>query len=49
MGTLAWYQFGGFSLQPSEFAKPFTTLALAKYLSDINSNIKTIKLNFILF
>ena len=48
-GALAWYQFGGFSLQPSEFAKPFTALALAKYLSDINSNIKTIKTQFYSF
>ena len=48
-GALAWYQFSGFSLQPSEFAKPFTALALAKYLSDINSNIKTIKTQFYSF
>ena len=48
-GALAWYQFGGFSLQPSEFAKPFTALALAKYLSDINSNIKTVKTQFYSF
>ena len=48
-GALAWYQFGGISLQPSEFAKPFTALALAKYLSDINSNIKTIKTQFYSF
>lgn len=48
-GALAWYQFGGFSIQPSEFAKPFTALALAKYLSDINSNIKTIKTQFYSF
>ena len=48
-GALAWYQFGGFSLQPSEFVKPFTALALAKYLSDINSNIKTIKTQFYSF
>ena len=42
-GALAWYQISGFSIQPSEFAKPITALALAKYLSDINSNLKTIK------
>ena len=42
-GALAWYQINGFSIQPSEFAKPITALALAKYLSDINSNIKIIK------
>jgi len=48
-GALAWYQFGGLSLQPSEFAKPVTALALAKYLSDINSNLKTIKTQFYSF
>ena len=48
-GALAWYQINGFSIQPSEFAKPITALALAKYLSDINSNIKTIKTQFYSF
>ena len=48
-GALAWYQFNGFSIQPSEFAKPITALALAKYLSDINSNLKTIKTQFYSF
>ena len=48
-GALAWYQFGGFGFQPSEFAKPITALALAKYLSDINSNIRTIKTQFYSF
>ena len=48
-GALAWYQISGFSIQPSEFAKPITALALAKYLSDINSNLKTIKTQFYSF
>ena len=48
-GALAWYKINGFSIQPSEFAKPITALALAKYLSDINSNIKTIKTQFYSF
>ena len=43
-GATAWYQLGGFSFQPSEFAKPITALALAKYLSDMNSNLKRIKI-----
>ena len=30
----------GFSLQPSEFMKPITALALAKYLSNIHSDLK---------
>ena len=48
-GSIAWYQIFGFGLQPSEFAKPITALALAKYLSDINANIKTIKTQFYSF
>ena len=48
-GALAWYQFNGFSIQPSEFAKPITALALAKYLSDLKSNLKTIKTQFYSF
>lgn len=32
-GARSWYSFGSFSLQPSEFAKFATVLALAKYLS----------------
>jgi rod shape determining protein RodA len=32
-GAKSWFEFGGFSLQPSEFAKFGTALALAVYLS----------------
>ncbi len=39
-GATSWYFFGGFSLQPSEFAKAATALALAKYVSDIQTNLK---------
>jgi len=42
-GATSWYQFGGFSLQPSEFAKFATALALAKYLSDLQTDIKKLK------
>ena len=42
-GATSWYAFGGFSIQPSEFAKAATALALAKYLSDIQINIKSFK------
>ena len=42
-GATSWYNLGFMSLQPSEFAKAATALALAKYLSDIQTNIKTIK------
>ena len=41
-GATSWYKIGPMSLQPSEFAKAATALALAKYLSDIQTNIKTI-------
>ena len=36
----SWYFLGGFSIQPSEFAKAATALALAKYVSDIQTNLK---------
>ena len=39
-GQRCWYSFGGFTLQPSEFAKAATSLALAKYLSDPQINLK---------
>ena len=39
-GSRSWFSVGGFSLQPSEFMKPVTALALAKYLSNIHSDIK---------
>lgn len=39
-GATSWYNLGFFNLQPSEFAKAGTALALAKYLSDIQTDIK---------
>lgn len=39
-GQTNWYSFGGFSLQPSEFAKIGTALVLSKYLSDVQINLK---------
>ncbi len=39
-GSQSWIQIGGFRLQPSEFAKFATALALAKYLSDIQLDLK---------
>ncbi|WP_310992472.1 rod shape-determining protein RodA [Aequorivita marina] len=42
-GTTAWYDFGGFSIQPSEFAKAATALALGKYVSDIQTNMESFK------
>ena len=39
-GQANWYSFGAFGLQPSEFVKAATSLALAKYLSDAQVNLK---------
>ena len=39
-GATSWYDLGFFNLQPSEFAKITASLALAKYLSDIQTDIK---------
>ncbi len=42
-GATSWYAIGGITIQPSEFAKFATALAVAKYLSDLNTNINTFK------
>ena len=42
-GATSWYFLGGFSIQPSEFAKAATALALAKYVSDIQTDLKSFK------
>ena len=39
-GQANWYSFGSFGIQPSEFVKSATALALAKYLSDSQINLK---------
>lgn len=39
-GATSWYVIGGISIQPAEFAKVATALALAKYLGDIQTSIK---------
>jgi len=39
-GALSWYEIGGATLQPSEFVKFATALAVAKYMSDLQTNIK---------
>jgi rod shape determining protein RodA len=41
-GQRCWYGIGSFTLQPSEFAKAATALALAKYLSDTQINLKDV-------
>ncbi|MAO46255.1 MAG: rod shape-determining protein RodA [Crocinitomicaceae bacterium] len=42
-GARSWFSLGGLSLQPSEFAKPTTALALAWYLSRDSSKWKSLK------
>jgi rod shape determining protein RodA len=42
-GSKSWFEIGGFGLQPSEFAKFATNLALAKFLSATDIHIKEIK------
>ncbi|ASV30665.1 rod shape-determining protein RodA [Maribacter cobaltidurans] len=39
-GATSWYDLGFFNLQPSELAKVATALALAKYLSDIQTDLR---------
>ena len=42
-GATSWYGIGGMTFQPSEFAKAATALAVAKYISDMQTNIKVLK------
>ncbi len=42
-GATSWYAFGGMTIQPGEFAKFATALAVAKYISDLQTNILEIK------
>lgn len=45
-GALSWYDLGGMTIQPGEFAKFATTLGLAKYISDLQTDIKDYKHQF---
>ncbi|MES2575090.1 MAG: rod shape-determining protein RodA [Bacteroidota bacterium] len=45
-GQANWYSFGSFGIQPSEFVKSATALALAKYLSDVQVNLKDLNRQF---
>lgn len=42
-GATSWYAIGGMTIQPSEFAKFATALAVAKYISDLQTNIKELR------
>ncbi|MGD0710308.1 MAG: rod shape-determining protein RodA [Bacteroidales bacterium] len=46
-GHKSWFLIGGFKLQPSEFAKFATALAISKYLSTLNIKIQDIRTKFI--
>lgn len=47
-GARSWFEIGNFRLQPAEFAKFATSLALAKFLSSFNLNIKKLKNIFLI-
>jgi len=42
-GSRSWFQMGSFAIQPSEFAKFATALAIAKYLSTTHVDMKKLK------
>ncbi|WP_422107479.1 rod shape-determining protein RodA [Winogradskyella sp.] len=42
-GARSWYGIGSMTIQPSEFAKFATALAVAKYISDLQTNMQTLK------
>jgi len=42
-GARSWYGIGSMTIQPSEFAKFATALAVAKYISDLQTNMTTLK------
>ena len=48
-GSKSWIQLGGFSFQPSEFAKFGTALAVAHYLGDINTDFSKLKTQMIAY
>lgn len=48
-GAHAWYQFGGFTFQPSELAKFGTSLAIAGYLSSTGVDLREPRSRFIAF
>ncbi|HMT29580.1 MAG TPA: rod shape-determining protein RodA [Bacteroidia bacterium] len=42
-GSKSWFEIGAFRVQPAEFAKFATNLALAKFLSTMNINMRDLK------
>ncbi len=45
-GATSWYNFGSFGLQPSEFAKVATALALSNYLGERGTDLRILKTQF---
>jgi rod shape determining protein RodA len=48
-GQTNWYSIGSFGFQPSEFVKTFTSLLLAKYLSDTQVSLKNLNHQLLAF
>ncbi|MFT7114012.1 MAG: rod shape determining protein RodA [Candidatus Azotimanducaceae bacterium] len=46
-GSKSWFQIGGFSIQPSEFAKFGTALAIAKVLSVLNVSLQEFRMKIL--
>lgn len=44
-GSKSWFRFGDFGIQPAEFMKFATNLALAKFLSNVNLKVENVKTN----
>lgn len=42
-GATSWYSFGSFNLQPSEFAKAITALAVAKIIGESQFDLRTFR------
>ncbi len=48
-GTIRWLEFGSFSFQPAEIARPFLVLFLSFFLSTKKVSLKRLFISFILF
>ena len=46
-GSKSWFKIGGFAIQPAEFAKFATALAMAKYLSTMNIDMRNLKVKIL--
>ncbi len=42
-GATSWYRLGGMTIQPSEFAKVGTSLVVASFLSNYNTDLKSVQ------